>query len=235
MCTAISRNPWSRRRCWTTCRSCGRTNWAENGHPSLSGRNTRFPDCRGCPPTPAALPLKVGAGTLSGLRVAAGGLWHDTTAWLLKRKKLSINAVELVAAAVAVILMEKEHGIPGKRQFAMKCDNSTACACANHGVASSTGMCVALRKWRRFCKKLGVLVRLLKTEICNNKIVDALSRIEWNKALKALGGSGWECRTRYLGEIMKQSEGNLFAALGRNTVHKKCEQQAATLRRLRRE
>lgn len=144
-------------------------------------------------------PKRWGAHAFSAV---AGGRWSKRTVWLLRQDKLSINAAELIAAASVVLLIEADGVIPDNRQFIMKCDNNSACAAVNHGVTTSAGMRVALRIWRRLSMRLKIQVRLLYIETGKNKIAEALSRTDWDRALREVGEVGWECRKRDLSQII---------------------------------
>lgn len=75
----------------------------------------------------------------------AHGRWDPRTWRLIEQRRLSINAPELLAAAAAVVLVDEAGRTPLRGLFALKCDNSTACAAANYGEATSVAMKEALR------------------------------------------------------------------------------------------
>lgn len=83
---------------------------------------------------------------------------------LILKRKLSINGLELLAAAAAVVLVDKAGKAPRRQRYTLKCDNSTACVAANHGIAGSAALREALHIWRQVYGKRGTTVRLLYVE-----------------------------------------------------------------------
>lgn len=78
----------------------------------------------------------------------AHGLWAPHPRRLIAKRKISINALELLTAAAAVVLIWKEGRVQSEGRYVLKCHNRTACAVDNFGVAGSTAMREALRIWK---------------------------------------------------------------------------------------
>lgn len=98
--------------------------------------------------------------------------------------KVSINALELVAAPAAVVSIDAAGRTPRGCRYALKCDNSAACAAANYWVAPSAAMREVLRIWLDEFRWREHTVHLVYIDTRANGIADALSKADLGKALK---------------------------------------------------
>lgn len=153
------------------------------------------------------------------------GVWAPRTRRLIEQRKLSINALELLAAAMAVVLVDKAGMVPRGGRFALKCDNDMACAAANYGVTASAAMREALRMWGAESGGRGLTVRLLYVDTKSNSIADALSRLEVGKALSEIGRRGWERKEFQLGELFARWEAQIWDRLKSKRVFLSVEQE----------
>lgn len=93
--------------------------------------------------------------------------------------RVSIN---MLAAAAALLLLEKGGNLPPSRQITLRGDNTAACNAVNTGVVHSPAMRFALRVFIRVCQQTKVRCSMLHVGTKRNTIPDHASRGELHLA-----------------------------------------------------
>lgn len=139
---------------------------------------SRFLGCRGRPPTPAGPSKRDRGARVRGIRPRAMGA---TSGKLIQQRRISINALELLAAAAAVILVDEAARI--STWVAIRAEMRQLqglCGC-QLWVATSAAVGEALRIWHAECERREQVVRLLYVDRKSSGIAHALSWTEVTK------------------------------------------------------
>lgn len=116
----------------------------------------------------------------------AYGAWTAGTRRLLRKGRVSINPLELLASAAAVLLLGKQGLVTNKQQVTLRGNNSTAFTAANTVVACTPAMRYALRTFISACQEVGVRCWVLQLSTKENRIADHASRMNLLAADKAI-------------------------------------------------
>lgn len=136
----------------------------------------------------------------------ACGKWSPCTQALSSTGRLSINPLELLASAAAVMLLNKMGKWPGTRQIALIRDNATAGNAANTGIAYRPAMRLALGIYVDICKTTSARRWLVHVGTKENRIADLASRQERNKVEVAICEARWNPRWTDISKNMHEWE-----------------------------
>lgn len=99
--------------------------------PIVESQKFAFPGAQGVSPD-ASTSLQTTWGVHAFDRIK-GAQWTASTRKLIENAAISINSLELLAAASAIVLIGQTRVITKTRQVALQCDNTTADKGANSG------------------------------------------------------------------------------------------------------
>lgn len=161
----------------------------EQWAPLVSSPEFRFPGMQGIP-SDASASVKLGWAA-HAFGTLPYGKWTNSTCRMLRKVKISINPLELLASAAAVLLIGMRESNVTNKQITLRGDNLTACTAANTGGAFSPAMRLALRIFTRACQELNIRCWIMHVGTKDNLIADHASRMNITGAENAICKAGW--------------------------------------------